>query len=62
MMILMNSIDKYKVDPGNDTRQIILNRSIKTIVLLLAPFTPHICEELWQIILYGVIWEVEQSW
>jgi len=48
MMILMNSIDKYKGEKDNDQRQAILNRTIKTMVLLMAPFTPHICEELWQ--------------
>jgi len=48
MMILMNAIDKYKGEKDHDQRQAILNRTIKTMVLLMAPFTPHICEELWQ--------------
>jgi len=48
MMILMNAIDKYKGEKDHDQRQAILNRTIKTMVLLMSPFTPHICEELWQ--------------
>jgi len=48
LMILMNAIDKYKVITGNATKQALLNRSIRTVIVLLAPFTPHICEELWQ--------------
>ncbi len=48
LMILMNRLDKYKGEESNSTKQAILNRTIKSIVLLLAPFTPHICEELWQ--------------
>ncbi len=48
MMILMNTIDKYAVDEDDAERQVILNRSIRSIVLLLAPFVPHLCEELWK--------------
>ena len=48
LMILMNAIDKYKVVTGSATKQAILNRAIRSVVVLLAPFTPHICEELWQ--------------
>ena len=48
MMIFMNKIDKYKDEKDNDGRQVILNRAIQTIVLLMSPFTPHICEDLWQ--------------
>jgi leucyl-tRNA synthetase len=43
MMVLTNAIDKYK---GERTTQ--LNRTIETLVLLLSPFAPHMCEELWQ--------------
>ena len=47
VMILMNKLEKY--DPkDSSTKQGILNEAIKTAILLLAPLTPHICEELWQ--------------
>lgn len=48
MMILMNKIDRYKGEKDKDDRQAILNRAIQSIVLMMSPFTPHICEELWQ--------------
>ncbi len=48
LMILLNRIDKYDVSAGHGLKQELLNRAIQTMVLLLAPFTPHICEELWQ--------------
>jgi leucyl-tRNA synthetase len=50
LMIHMNKIDKYKVDADDAERQVILNRSIQSVVLCLAPFVPHICEELWHAI------------
>ncbi|MCK4882518.1 MAG: leucine--tRNA ligase, partial [Candidatus Omnitrophica bacterium] len=48
MMVLMNKVDKYKIEEGNDQAQGVLNRTIESIVLLLSPFAPHMCEELWQ--------------
>ena len=47
VMILMNKLEKY--DAVNEPRkQALLNEGIKTVILLLAPLTPHVCEELWQ--------------
>ncbi len=43
MMILANAIDKYKHESTST-----LNQAIETLVLLLGPFAPHMCEELWQ--------------
>ena len=48
LMILMNKIDKYTCDDGDATKQALLNRAIKSVILLMSPLTPHICEELWQ--------------
>ncbi len=55
LMILMNEIDRYHNAAGNamptggqTMKQVILNKAIRTVVLLLSPFTPHICEELWE--------------
>ncbi len=48
VMILVNAIDKYKFSDDNSYKQAVLNDAITSAVLLLAPFTPHLCEELWQ--------------
>ena len=48
MMVLANAIDKYIVPPADASKQALLNDAIETLVLLLAPFTPHLAEELWQ--------------
>lgn len=47
-MILMNAIDKFQVKDGDTNKQAVLNEAIKTVVLLLSPITPHLCEELWE--------------
>jgi len=58
LMVLANAIDKYKTKDmsfpnasvGNpDTaKQQLLNQAIETLVLLLSPFAPHVCEEMWR--------------
>ncbi|HOW35486.1 MAG TPA: leucine--tRNA ligase [Candidatus Omnitrophota bacterium] len=49
IMVLVNAIEDYaKGKESSRINQRILNESIKTVVLLLAPFVPHLCEELWQ--------------
>ncbi len=47
IMILMNRMEKFSVE-DQPVRQAVLNKAIETTVLMLAPLTPHICEELWQ--------------
>jgi leucyl-tRNA synthetase len=47
VMILMNRIDKFSAD-GDPLRQAVFNQAVRTVVLLLSPLTPHMCEELWQ--------------
>ncbi len=46
VMILVNELYKYKTGPENNKG--LLRYAIDCLVLLLAPFTPHICEEMWQ--------------
>ena len=47
LMVLANAIDKYKPSV-NVLTQNLLNQAIETRVLLLAPFAPHVCEEMWR--------------
>jgi len=46
-MILANAIDKYN-STENQPSASLQNLAIETLVLVLAPFVPHLCEELWQ--------------
>jgi leucyl-tRNA synthetase len=46
----MNAVDKFQVPTGDDRKQALLNRAIETVVLLLAPFVPHVAEELWEML------------
>ncbi len=48
IMILANKIEKYCVSHEGKINQPLVNQAIQSLVLLLAPFAPHICEELWQ--------------
>ena len=48
LMILMNAIDKYKCEASQAGKQALLNRTLKDLVLLLSPYAPHLCEELWR--------------
>jgi leucyl-tRNA synthetase len=45
LMVFVNKIDKYKYATQD---QRVVNKSLETLVLLLSPFAPHLCEELWQ--------------
>ncbi len=46
MMVLVNKIEKYS--SLSTAKLNVQNQAIKTLVELLAPFTPHLCEELWE--------------
>lgn len=49
IMVLVNTIDKYPYAQGGSfKKQSLLNKAFETVVLLLAPFAPHVCEEWWK--------------
>ena len=49
MMVLANAIDDYPYAKSDlFDRRLLLNKAIETLVLLLAPFAPHVAEEMWQ--------------
>ncbi len=62
LMVLMNKIDKYKVEEGNEVKQMLLNKVTQTVILLLAPLTPHISEELWQMMGFGEEGILQAGW
>jgi len=47
LMILMNQVDKYKVNSEHGVKQALINRIAQSVVILMSPLTPYICEELW---------------
>ncbi|MCC6758710.1 MAG: leucine--tRNA ligase [Candidatus Omnitrophica bacterium] len=46
LMVLTNRIEKY--DVKSPEQQATFNQALKTLVILLAPFAPHVCEEMWE--------------
>ncbi|MGI6751053.1 MAG: leucine--tRNA ligase [Anaerovoracaceae bacterium] len=48
IMILVNELYRYK--ELEERNMELLKYAIKTLILLLSPFTPHICEEMWEMI------------
>jgi leucyl-tRNA synthetase len=51
IMELVNSLYLYRQDiPAEDQNKMILQEVIKNMVLLIAPFAPHLGEELWHLI------------
>jgi leucyl-tRNA synthetase len=49
LMELYNFTKKDKDDlKGTEEGRAILRLALETLIVLLAPFTPHICEEMWQ--------------
>lgn len=48
IMELVNEIYFFDSDPSNESRKSILAEALKIVVILLSPFCPHVCEELWE--------------
>jgi len=58
IMELLNGICDYLRRNGNNSE---LRESVEKLILLLSPFAPHICEELWEV-LGGQKFIIRQSW
>ena len=59
MMEFVNELYRYKELP--DVNEGLINACIEKLVLILSPFTPHVCEEMWEYLghtgsLYNVGW------
>ncbi|MDI6901393.1 MAG: leucine--tRNA ligase [Anaerosomatales bacterium] len=49
MMELLNAAGEYRRATSDDERDVALEREVaETLVLLLAPYAPYMCEELWR--------------
>ncbi|GJQ24541.1 leucine--tRNA ligase [Candidatus Brocadia sapporoensis] len=53
VMELLNHVDTFNVSIPNNAAEAldfhIFRHTMETILLLMSPFTPHICEELWEV-------------
>ena len=48
MMELLNEVLKREADVADGVPRAVLREAIETLILLLSPFTPHVCEEMWE--------------
>lgn len=48
IMELFNTLNSYKDEPNQNLT--LVKEAIESLLILLTPFCPHICEELWEII------------
>ena len=46
IMELVNEMYRYK--EGSDINEGLLNKAMQCLIIILSPFTPHICEEMWR--------------
>lgn len=53
IMELLNNADSFNVvvpqHPADEINFNVFRHAVESILLLMAPFTPHICEELWEV-------------
>jgi leucyl-tRNA synthetase len=47
-MELLNEVLRREAEVSEGALRAVLREAIETLVLLLAPFTPHVCEEMWE--------------
>jgi leucyl-tRNA synthetase len=48
IMELVNALYQYKELPETDRNAAVLREAVESLLLLLAPFAPHITEEIWE--------------
>jgi leucyl-tRNA synthetase len=47
LMELVNEIYRLEADVSQGPGRSVLREALETVILLLNPFTPHVCEEMW---------------
>jgi leucyl-tRNA synthetase len=47
LMELVNEVYRLEGEVASGTGRAVLREALETVVLLLNPFTPHVCEEMW---------------
>jgi len=47
-MEMVNAVTRY--EPQDDTDRLLIQEALESVVLMLAPITPHICHRLWHVL------------
>jgi len=47
LMELVNEVYRLEAEVSTGPGRVVLREALETVVLLLNPFTPHVCEEMW---------------
>ena len=52
LMELSNALGDFKVEPktAGEADLSAIDEAIKSLILMLAPYAPHVCEELWEVL------------
>ncbi len=52
LMELSNALGDFKVEPkiASEADLFAVDEAIKSLILMLTPYAPHICEELWEVL------------
>jgi leucyl-tRNA synthetase len=52
LMELSNSLGDFKVEPktASESDLFAIDEAIKSLILMLAPYAPHVAEELWEVL------------
>jgi leucyl-tRNA synthetase len=58
---LLNEIGRVEESVAQGTGRVALREALETLIVLMNPFTPHVCEELWQRLGHGT-GLVDQAW
>ena len=48
LSLQIDSVESVSSSPASDETRAVLQEAIEVLVLMLSPFTPHVCEELWE--------------
>ena len=59
VMELLNTITKF--DDESEQGRAVIQEALEKVILMLSPITPHICQELWQLLGHDK-WVVNELW
>ena len=48
LSLQIDSVESVSSSPASDETRAVLQEAVEVLVLMFSPFTPHVCEELWE--------------